>query len=157
MTAAVWVVGLFTVAPGRRVKPYDVLVTGPRSRNCVREVFFVLASDAALLLAMKVQQEPQVFPQVVDSLARPVDREVCGVRIRGRDVVYELSDAAQFVQELFAVEEPWIGQLLGFSCHDSQVQARTDTKGWNPVCPGGLHFDRSVEGRFMAPSLMSTS
>jgi hypothetical protein len=47
---------------------------------------------------MKVQQEAQVFPQVVNRLGCPVDREVCGVRIRDRDVVDELSDAAQFVQ-----------------------------------------------------------
>lgn len=80
------------------MKGYDVLVAGRGGRHCVRAVCFVLASDAALFLAMKVQQEAQVFPQVVNRLCRPVDREVCGVRIRDRDVVDELSDAAQFVQ-----------------------------------------------------------
>jgi len=54
MRVAADALALFTVAWGRRVKAYDILVVGLRGRKCVTEVFFVLASNAALLFAVQV-------------------------------------------------------------------------------------------------------
>jgi hypothetical protein len=56
MRVAADALGLFTVAWGRRVKAYDILVAGRCGRECVTEVFFALASNAALSFAVQVQQ-----------------------------------------------------------------------------------------------------
>ena len=55
VSAAADVGGLFTVAVRRRVKAYYFWLTRNFGCKCIRESFFVLSSDAALLLAMQVQ------------------------------------------------------------------------------------------------------
>jgi len=98
------------------VKAYDVLVSGRRGGDCVCEVFFVLAADAALLFAMEMQHVAQVFSEVPDCVYRELNAEVRGVGIRDRDLKGGFSAAVELAQQCFAVEQPRIGQPLRFWC-----------------------------------------
>ena len=78
--------GLFTVALRRRVKAYYFWLTRNFGCKCVRESFFVLPSNAALLLAVQVQQVAQIFSEVVDCVDGQLYPEMPRVWVRDRDL-----------------------------------------------------------------------
>jgi hypothetical protein len=86
VSAAADVGGLFTVALGRRVKAYYFWLTRNFAYKCIRESFFVLLSDAALLLAVQVQQVAQIFSEVVDCVDGQLYPEMRGVWVGDRDL-----------------------------------------------------------------------
>ena len=79
VSAAGDVVGCFAVAPRRRVKAYVVRFGRGVGRECWCEVFFVLATNAALLFAVEMQHVAQVFSKVPDCVYGDLDAEVRGV------------------------------------------------------------------------------
>jgi hypothetical protein len=93
VSAAADVGGLFTVALRRRMKAYYFWLTRNFGCKCVRESFFVLSSDAALLLAMQVQQVAQIFSEVVDCVDGQLYPEMRRVYVGDRDLQHDFSAA----------------------------------------------------------------
>ena len=105
------------IVGARRVKLYDLLRSFWSCFECVCESGFVLASYAALLLAVQVQEVAEVFSEVVDCVDGQLDAEVCGVGICDRDLQYGFSASVEFAQKCFAVEQPGVWKLLGRVVH----------------------------------------
>jgi len=143
-----------TPAPAFRVFSVAVLlsktVAGARRRsevhNCVvcgfgrlggesfGERLFVLSAYAALFLAMQVQEIAEIFRESVDGVYGELDPEVRGVGICDRDLQHNFSAAVQLAQEGFAVEQPWIRQLVGGWWHGWHCRGSVkEVKGFREV------------------------
>ena len=89
VSAASDVGGLFTVALRRRVKAYYFWLTRNFCCKCVHESFFVLSSDAELLLAVQVQQVAQSFSEVIDRVDGQLYPEMRRVWVCDRDLQHD--------------------------------------------------------------------
>jgi hypothetical protein len=99
------------------VKVNDVLGGVWLGGECLCRVLVVLASDAALLFAVQVQQITHGLFEIPECVHSSITAEMRGLKVGNWDVEHELSAASQFAQQGFAVEKPRVWKFLWRSGH----------------------------------------
>jgi hypothetical protein len=76
-----------------------------------------MLADRALAFAVQVEEISQILREVPDRGCGELDSEVGGVGIGDWDLQYGFPASLELAQECFAVEQPWIWQLLRGRLH----------------------------------------